>query len=268
MPFEVFSPFYSCRDIPEHDKHFKLKDAAACFDEIKKSNGGSIPIYPISGKYIHAIVAVDKDGNQKDFTPKENRLVKSLGLDCKSVMTERLGITTFGETARMYYEALRLVPITAFNLGEALDYKNKDRHFWATDAGQGQALAYTQQALFTLELSLKAVLEVLGKFEKDPSVKRQVWWTHDLIDLLELLEAEHKQRLEQQWASLPKSERNFDGTLKDLLTSYRDAYEKIWRYVPELKGCPLYQHRHSGKCLRSAVEFRRLIISSKCTAQT
>ena len=172
-----------------------------------------------------------------DFTKKEKILVKSLGLDSKSVVTDRLGITTFGETARMYYESLRLVPITAFNLGEALNYRNKDRHFWATDAGIGTALAYTQQALFTLELSLKAVLEALGKLEKPESGNRPDWHTHDLIDLFDLLEAEHKQKLEQRWASLMKSDRHFAGTLAELFDPVRDSYEK-WRYIPQLKDAP------------------------------
>ena len=66
MPFEVFSPFFRCRDYPDHDKHFKLSDAAVCFDEIRKNNDGSILVHPVSGKYVHAIVAVDAEGNQRN----------------------------------------------------------------------------------------------------------------------------------------------------------------------------------------------------------
>ncbi len=234
MPYEVFSPFYRCAAIPNHGVHCKLKEAATCFDEIKKCNNGNIPINPISGKYIHAIVAVDDEGNQRDFKKQEMKLVKSLGLDPKSVIFETPGITTFYDTAQKYYEALRLAPISGFNLGKLFDFKNKEPHFWFTDAGIGLALTYTQHALFTLELSLKAVLEVFGKLIKNPNVKRPHWQTHDPIVLFELLEKKHRQKLEQRWASLSKSERRFNGTLTELLNSYKDSYEK-WRYIPEMK---------------------------------
>lgn len=239
MPFEVFSPFFRCRDDSDHDKHFKLSDAAACFDEIRKNNDGNIPVHPISGKYIHAIVAVDKNGNQRDFTKREKRRVKRMGLDPRSIHTEKPGVTTFGDVARKYHEAMRLVPISAVDLAGTFDFSNLDRrqHFWNTDAGVGQVLAYTQQALFTLELSMKAVLEVLGKLTKTTSGARPDWQTHDLVVLFGMLDNGDRQELEQRWASLSKSERHFDGTLAELLDSVRDSYEK-WRYIPQLKDAP------------------------------
>ena len=87
----------------------------------------------------------------------------ALHLDPKSTATEVPGITTFSHLAKMYYEASILIPVSGINLKGMFDHHGKDRHFWNTDAGKGQALAYAQQAAFTLELSLKAYLEVLGK---------------------------------------------------------------------------------------------------------
>lgn len=46
----------------DHDVYYKLADTVDCFNEIKKHNGGVTPIHPVSGKYIHAIVAVDREG--------------------------------------------------------------------------------------------------------------------------------------------------------------------------------------------------------------
>ena len=134
---------------------------------------------------------------------------------------------------------MKLVPISAVDLAGTFDFSKLDRrqHFWNTDAGVGQVLAYTQQALFTLELSMKAVLEVLGKLTKISSGGRPDWQTHDLVILYDLLDDEDRRKLEQRWASLTKTERHCDGTLAEMLDSVRDSYEK-WRYIPQLKDAP------------------------------
>ena len=89
--------------------------------------------------------------------------------------------------ARMYYEALKLIPVSSIHLDSILDQKNKGSHFWSTDAGIGQALAYAQQAAFTLELSLKAYLEVLGKLSSPKLRDRRQWQSHKLVHLFKLL---------------------------------------------------------------------------------
>ena len=237
MPFVVSSFFYRCDDVDYggHGVHFTLKEAVDCLNELARD--GDVPIHPITGKYMQAIFAVDGNGDSRDFTKKEKRIAKALGLDPKSVVTEKQGIITFGDIAEKCFEALRLLPISAFDLEQALDYRHAGSHFWTTDAGIGQALFHTQQTLFTLELSLKAVLEVLGKLTKGPQGKRPNWQTHDLIVLFELLEEEHKNTLERWWANSPASERQYDGTLKELLTSVRNSYGE-WRYIPQLKDAP------------------------------
>ena len=118
----------------------------------------------------------------------ETEKAATLNLDPKSLATEVPGITTFSHLARMYYEASRLIPVTGINLKGMFDHHGEDSHFWNTDAGKGQALAYAQQAAFTLELSLKAYLEVLGKLAStDPADIRQ-WRKHELTDLSNCLQ--------------------------------------------------------------------------------
>ena len=105
MPFEVFTKFSRCSDV--HRAHPSLDDAAACFAELAERRGGDILIDPISQKYIHAIVAVDRKGNQRNFSNPEREQAETLQLDPKSYETDVPGITTFYHVARLYYEALK-----------------------------------------------------------------------------------------------------------------------------------------------------------------
>ncbi|MCY3959309.1 MAG: hypothetical protein OXG65_13575 [Chloroflexi bacterium] len=154
MPYEVFSLFSQCSEI--HGAHSSLEDAAGCFAQVTQRYGAEIPVHPDTQKYIHWIVAIDKNGNQRDFSNSELMKVGELCLDCKSFAAKVPGITTFSQLAGMYYEASRLIPVTHINLKGMFDYQAKDRHFWTSDAGKGQALAFAQQAAFTLELAFKA----------------------------------------------------------------------------------------------------------------
>ena len=161
MPYVVSSLFFRCSE--DHEPHAKLADAATCFDEMTRIYGEDIPIHPVSQKYVCAIAAVDGEGNQIDFSDAAKAEAERLKLDARALVTRVPGITTFSHLAKLYYDASRLIPITSINLEGILEYKNKGSHFWTTDAGIGQALAFAQQAAFTLELCFKAVLEVLGK---------------------------------------------------------------------------------------------------------
>ena len=191
MPFVVSSFFYRCDDEDRgHGAHFRLGEAVGCLDELKRLRDGGIPIHPISGKYMQAIIAVDKEGNQRDFTRAERKLANCLGLDSKSVYIVKPGITTFYNLANMYIEALQLLPMLSVDLEGLFDYQDTTRHFWNTDAGKGQAIAYSQQAIFTLELSLKAMLEVHGRIAEHVSENNRDWQTHDLEQLFDLLPVE------------------------------------------------------------------------------
>lgn len=239
MPFVVSSFFYRCDDEDHgHGAHFRLEEAVSCLDELKRFRDGEIPIHPISGKYMQAIIAVDKEGNQRDFTRAEKKLAKCLGLDSKSVYIVKPGITTFYNLAKMYIEALRLLPMLSVDLEGLFDYQDTRRHFWNTDAGKGQAIAYTQQAILTLELSLKAMLEVHGKIAEHISENKLDWQTHNLIHIFDLLPEEVKEMVEGRWISLPSSKRQFDGTFSDFLSDIGNSYTG-WRYIPELKSSNL-----------------------------
>ena len=236
MPFVVSSFFYRCDDGDHcHGVHFRLEEAVGCLNELKRLRDGEIPIHPISGKYMQAIIAVDREGNQRDFTRAEKKLANCLGLDSKSVYMVKPGITTFYNLAKMYIEALRLLPMLSVDLEGLFDYQDAKRHFWNTDAGKGQAIAYTQQAIFTLELSLKAILEVHGKIAKYLSENKRDWRTHDLAQLFGLLPEEVRGLVEGRWDSLPVSRRQFHGTFSDFLTGIGSSYTD-WRYIPELKS--------------------------------
>ena len=147
-------------------------------------------------------------------------------------MFDRSGITTFYNIANMLYESSRLIPITGINLEGLFDYKLRNRHFWSTEAGLGQVISYAQQAVFTVELSLKALLEAGGQLVNVPE---KTWRTHDLKMLYDLLQEDDQQRLEDQWRALPISERaaypTMFGFLKDARRFYMD-----WRYIPTLKS--------------------------------
>lgn len=184
---------------------------------------------------MQAIIAVDSKGNQRDFKRGEKKLAKGMGLDPKSVYLVKPGITTFYNLAKMYVEALRLLPMLSVDLEGLFDYQDAKSHFWNTDAGKGQAIAYTQQAIFTLELSLKAILETHGKIAEYVSENKQEWRTHDLGYIFDLLPEEGKELVERWWSSLPAPRRHFCGTFSDFLTNIGNSYTD-WRYIPELKS--------------------------------
>ena len=156
MPYEVRWLFSSCSQL--HGSHSRLEDAADCFLDLTHRFGREIPVHPISGKYIYAIVALDEDGNQKEFSDADKNGARQLKLDSRSLIEKFPGITTFLHLSQLYYEAVRWIPISAFNLRDIFEPENKDRMFWSSDAGLGQALAFAHQAIFTVELSLKALL--------------------------------------------------------------------------------------------------------------
>ena len=239
MPFVVSSFLYRCDDEDHgHGAHFRLEEAAECLGELRRHRDGNIPVHPISGKYMQAIIAVDKEGSQRDFTRVEKKLANCLGLNSKSVYLVKPGITTFYNIATMYIEALRLIPMLSIDLEGLFDYQDTKRHFWNTDAGKGQAIAYTQQAIFTLELSLKAMLEVHGKIAEYISENKLDWRTHDLAHIFVLLPEEVREIVESRWNSLPSSNRQFDGTFSDFLIDIGNSYTG-WRYIPELKSSNL-----------------------------
>ena len=199
MPFEVFNIFSRCSET--HGAHSSLEDAAFCFAQLTQRYGGDIPVHPISQKYVYEIAAIDRKGNQGNFLESETQKAAALHLDPKSVATEVPGITTFSHLAKMYYEASRLIPVTGINLKGMFDHHGEDRHFWNTDAGKGQALAYAQQAAFTLELSLKAYLEVLGKLASTDLADIRKWRKHELTNLFKLLTDDEKKPLREASSS-------------------------------------------------------------------
>ncbi|MCY4115231.1 MAG: OB-fold nucleic acid binding domain-containing protein [Chloroflexi bacterium] len=231
MPYEVFSLFSQCSEI--HGAHSSLEDAAGCFAQVTQRYGADIPVHPVTQKYIHWIVAIDKNGNQRDFSNSELMKVGELCLDCKSFAAKVPGITTFSQLAGMYYEASRLIPVTHINLKGMFDYQAKDRHFWTSDAGKGQALAFAQQAAFTLELAFKAYLEVLGKLASPDAADAKKWQTHKLVDLFKLLADDEKRQLEEWWSHSDTKRTHFHGSFRDFLSESNRLYEK-WRYITDL----------------------------------
>ena len=233
MPYEVFGLFSRCSE--SHGAHPSLVDAAACFAQLTQRYGGDIPVHPISQKYVYEIAAIDRKGNQRNFSRPERVKAAALHLDPKSTATEVPGITTFSHLAKMYYEASILIPVSGINLKGMFDHHGKDRHFWNTDAGKGQALAYAQQAAFTLELSLKAYLEVLGKLASTDLGDIQNWRKHELSDLFNLLTDDEKKQLEAWWNHSDAKKSHFKGSFRQFLSASSKLYMK-WRYITDLKS--------------------------------
>ena len=228
MPYEVVAPlFFRCSEM--HGAHSKLEDAAACFFQLTQRYAGNIPIHPISQKYVYSIVAIGRKGNQRNFLTDEEKRAEELELDPRSLQTEMPAITTFSSMARVYCEALKLVPVESITLENILDRKSKGQHFWSTDAGIGQALAYAQQAAFTLELSLKAYLEVTGKL-----AAHKDWKTHNPTKLFDLLTADEKRRLEDRWDRSEARRAHCRRSFREVLAHCNDLYTK-WRYITEQK---------------------------------
>ncbi len=218
-----------------HGTHSRLEDAAACFAHLTRHHGGDIPVHPISQKHIHEIAAIDRNKNQRDFSKSEKAKAHSLNLDPRSVATKVPGITTFSHLAKMYYEASKLIPVANINLEGMFDYHGEPRHFWNTDAGKGQALAYAQQAAFTLELALKAYLEVLGKLASTDRGDTRKWQTHDLTGLFNLLTDDEKNQLEEWWSHWDTKSVQFRSSFREFLSAKNNLYKK-WRYITDLKS--------------------------------
>ena len=119
------------------------------------------------------------------------------------------------------------------NLKGLFDHHGDDRHFWTSDAGKGQALAYAQQAAFTLELSLKAYLEVLGKLASLNVSDIQKWHRHELVDLFKLLTYDEKKQLEEWWIHSDTRRTHFKGSFRQFLSASNKLYMK-WRYITDL----------------------------------
>ena len=236
MPFEVFNIFSRCSEA--HGAHSSLEDAAFCFAQLTQRYGGDIPVHPISQKYVYEIAAIDRKGNQRNFFEPETQKAAALHLDPKSVATEVPGITTFSHLAKVYYEASRLIPVTGINLKGMFDHHGEEHHFWNTDAGKGQALAYAQQAAFTLELSLKAYLEVLGKLAATDLADIRKWRKHELTNLFKLLTDDEKKQLEEWWNQSDAKRVHFKGSFREFLSASNKLYMR-WRYITDLKSADL-----------------------------
>ena len=99
MPFEVFSPLMRCAEI--HGAHVRLSDAASCYNQIDTVSGGNTPTWTSSGKYVHVIAKVDRHGDILDFTAGDETQANALALPPQALLTQRPGITTFSEYAKI-----------------------------------------------------------------------------------------------------------------------------------------------------------------------
>lgn len=216
-----------------HERHSSLEAAKVCFGELTRQYTGSIPVHPISQQFIYKMIAIDRKGNQRNYTRDEREEARKLNLDLRSYEPDLPGITTFYRMAYLYYEALKQSSLTTVNLNGLVDRSSRSHHFWSTDAGIGQALFHVQHALLTLEFALKAYLEGLGKIGTVGKEDRQKIRTHELKRLFNLLTADEKQRLEKDWSSSDIRRNYFRRTFQELLLSYNKQYEK-WRYVTDL----------------------------------
>ena len=232
MPYEIVTLFHRCSDL--HGSHKTFTEAAACFTELTRRYNGNIPVHPVSQKYVFAIAAIDRKGNQRNYSNSDKNQAKTLGIDPKAQLIEIPTITTFTHVARMYHEALKLFPISGINLSDIFDYTDRRRHFWTTDAGIGQALAYAQQSVFTLELCFKAYLEVLGKLASTDAADVQKWQTHELVDLYKLMSSDEMMELERSWHHSYAKRNHFNGTFQEFVNECKKLYGK-WRYITDLK---------------------------------
>ena len=232
MLYEVFSPFMSCADL--HGPHLSLEEAKQCFDQITQPGDG-IAMNPATGKCIHTIAAVSADGTQRRFSDEELDLVDALSIDRRIVLEDVPSVTTFAYIAGLSYAALLTVPQLSVDLTGFFDYQNRNKHYWSTEEGLGQSLAHVQQAFFTLELCLKALLETTGQLVKIPEDK---WKQHEPVILFKLLNRETRQRLEQRWSQVKNADRPRESTFQAFLESINDMYT-AWRYIPERKDSNL-----------------------------
>ena len=232
MLYEVFSPFMRCADL--HEPHRSLEEAKRCFDQIDQPQDG-IAINPATGKCIHVIAAVAADGSQRQFSDRELKRVDVLSIDRRIVLEDVPNVTTFAHIAGLSYAALLTVPQISVDLAGFFDYENRNEHYWSTEEGLGQSLAYVQQAFFTLELCLKTLLETTGQLVKIPENK---WKRHEPAILFQFLNRETRQFLEQRWSQVRSADRPCESTFQAFLESINDMYTS-WRYIPERKDSNL-----------------------------
>ena len=128
--------------------------------------------------------------------------------------------------------------MTGINLKGMFDHHGEEHHFWNTDAGKGQALAYAQQAAFTLELSLKAYLEVLGKLASTDLADIWKWRKHELANLFKLLTDDEKKQLEEWWKQSDVKRVHSEGSFREFLSASNKLYMR-WRCITDLKGADL-----------------------------
>ena len=136
MPYEVFSPFTRCAEI--HGTHSNLEEAACCYSKILAARDGQMRSWKHTGKHVHVIGAIDRNGNLRAFLGKERMHAQNLNLPPEAILTEKGSITTFYNFAKMFYEASMLFPISSVSLEGMFDYEARDKHFWSTEAGMGQ----------------------------------------------------------------------------------------------------------------------------------
>ena len=233
MAYEVFSTFTRCAAI--HGSHSNVPGAVACYNTIVTNIEGKIPSWKHTGKHVHVVGAVDRQGRQRALTDREISQLTNLGLPPEAFLIEKETITTFNNIAEMFHEASRLMPISNISLEGLFDYEARNKHFWGTTAGMGQAFVFAQQIVFTVELALKALLEASGKLLTVPP---NTWQTHDLVELFNLLDTEEQRTLEQRWKSLPSSHNQSHKNLFDLLSATKNHYMD-WRYIPTLTSTEL-----------------------------
>ena len=135
----------------------------------------------------------------------------------------------------MYYKASRLIPVSCISLKGIFDYQAKGRHFWTSDAGKGQALAFAQQAAFTLELALKAYLEALGKLASPDTEDVGKWQRHELARLFKLLTDDEQRKLEEWWNQSDTKRIHCHRSFQEFLSKNNKLYMQ-WRYFSDPKS--------------------------------
>ena len=134
MPFEVFSTFTRCSEL--HSPHLSLKGAAKCLAEISGPAEGDRLVHPITGKYIHAIAAVDRNGNQRSFQKSEQQLAADLGIDPKSILTHKHAVTNITNLGSLYCEALGSLPMLTVNLDGFIRVRGQEHPLLEHGCGQ------------------------------------------------------------------------------------------------------------------------------------
>ena len=201
-----------------------------CFDQIKQPDDG-IAIHPVTGKCVHVIGALTTDGTQRQLSDEEISIADSLELDRRIVQEDLPNVTTFAQIADLSLAALQAIPRFTVDLKGFLDYNHRNRHHWSTEEGLGQSLSYIQQAYFTLELCLKALLETTGRLILIPPNK---WKEHEPTKLYKRLDRKTRKFLEGRWSGVTGTNGSTTATFEAFLASIDNMYT-AWRYLPERK---------------------------------